>query len=76
MLLQPGAESNRRLTSECREQPPHPQPFSPTTRASTTRSRRGGEGSQNAKRGNHTECRNPESFVHSVASPEVSERSA
>ncbi len=31
----------------CSALPPHPQPFSPTTRASTTRSRRGGEGSQN-----------------------------
>ena len=30
--------------------PPHPQPFSPATRASTTRSRRGGEGSPNELR--------------------------
>ena len=50
MLLQCGAELNRQSMSGCSELPPHPQPFSPTTRASTTRSGRGGEGSQNEMR--------------------------
>ncbi len=38
---------NRQLTIVWSEPPPHPQPFSPAARASTTRPRRGGEGSQN-----------------------------
>ena len=42
--------SNRQWMSVTRSSPPHPQPFSPATKASTTRPRRGGEGSQNKKR--------------------------
>ncbi len=47
MLLRCGGRSNERSMSESRSVPPHPQPFSPTTRASTTRPRRRGEGSGN-----------------------------
>ena len=47
MLLRCGGRSNRRSMSASSSVPPHPQPFSPATKASTTRPRRGGEGSQN-----------------------------
>ncbi|WP_390621071.1 endonuclease domain-containing protein [Stieleria neptunia] len=51
--LRCGTRSNMQLMHFCSTLPPHPQPFSPTTRASTTRSRRGGEGSQNERVRSH-----------------------